>query len=152
MRRNIHVLYFSYIIAVSSRNLCHINNENYLMCEGFIILIGRSSATTKQLQHAQSSQHCRLDRGFTLLLLSDGNFNYCLFNSTDLTNYDIGDPLKFHLCERQFFNYQKIYVRYNVNLTKLDGVGPVDNRPSTDQLHHFVHFLLRIFFLFLFFI
>ena len=21
---------------------------------------------------------------------------------------------------------------------KLDGVGPVDNRPSTDQLHHFV--------------
>ena len=23
-------------------------------------------------------------------------------------------------------------------LPKLDGVGPVDNRPSTDQLHHFV--------------
>ena len=23
---------------------------------------------------------------------------------------------------------------------KLDGVGPVDNRPSTDQLHHFVQF------------
>ena len=23
---------------------------------------------------------------------------------------------------------------------KLDGVGPVDNRPSTDQLHHFVIF------------
>ena len=22
---------------------------------------------------------------------------------------------------------------------KLDGVGPVDNRPSTDQLHHFVN-------------
>ena len=22
--------------------------------------------------------------------------------------------------------------------TKLDGVGPVDNRPSTDKLHHFV--------------
>ena len=21
---------------------------------------------------------------------------------------------------------------------KLDGVGPVDNRPSTDKLHHFV--------------
>jgi hypothetical protein len=21
---------------------------------------------------------------------------------------------------------------------KLDGVGPVDNRPSTDRLHHFV--------------
>ena len=24
------------------------------------------------------------------------------------------------------------------NGTKLDGVGPVDNRPSTDKLHHFV--------------
>ena len=23
-------------------------------------------------------------------------------------------------------------------LCKLDGVGPVDNRPSTDKLHHFV--------------
>ena len=25
-----------------------------------------------------------------------------------------------------------------INLTKLDGVGPVDNRPSTDKLQHFV--------------
>ena len=33
---------------------------------------------------------------------------------------------------------------------KLDGVGPVDNRPSTDQLHHFVHFFSSNFFLFLF--
>ena len=24
------------------------------------------------------------------------------------------------------------------NKVKLDGVGPVDNRPSTDRLHHFV--------------
>ena len=24
------------------------------------------------------------------------------------------------------------------NLFKLDGVGPVDNRPATDKLHHFV--------------
>ena len=24
------------------------------------------------------------------------------------------------------------------HLEKLDGVGPVDNRPSTDKLHHFV--------------
>ena len=24
------------------------------------------------------------------------------------------------------------------NLLKLDGVGPVDNRPSTNKLHHFV--------------
>ena len=23
-------------------------------------------------------------------------------------------------------------------MVKLDGVGPVDNRPSTDKLHHFV--------------
>ena len=23
-------------------------------------------------------------------------------------------------------------------VSKLDGVGPVDNRPSTDKLHHFV--------------
>ena len=32
-----------------------------------------------------------------------------------------------------------IYGIYMVNptKTKLDGVGPVDNRPSTDQLHHF---------------
>ena len=27
--------------------------------------------------------------------------------------------------------------RYKNNL-KLDGVGPVDNRPSTDELHHFI--------------
>ena len=26
---------------------------------------------------------------------------------------------------------------------KLDGVGPVDKRPSTDSLHHFVEFFLR---------
>ena len=25
-----------------------------------------------------------------------------------------------------------------VDMKKLDGVGPVDNRPSTDKLHHFV--------------
>ena len=28
---------------------------------------------------------------------------------------------------------------------KLDRVGPIDNRPSTDQLQHFVHFFLKIF-------
>ena len=26
---------------------------------------------------------------------------------------------------------------------KLDGVGPVDNRPSTDQLQHFVLFVFK---------
>ena len=25
-----------------------------------------------------------------------------------------------------------------MSLLKLDGVGPIDNRPSTDKLHHFV--------------
>ena len=25
-----------------------------------------------------------------------------------------------------------------LDILKLDGVGPVDNRPSTDKLHHFV--------------
>ena len=27
----------------------------------------------------------------------------------------------------------------NLSQVKLDGVGPVDNRPSTDKLQHFVH-------------
>ena len=27
----------------------------------------------------------------------------------------------------------------NSLVIKLDGVGPVDNRPSTDKLHHFVN-------------
>ena len=34
---------------------------------------------------------------------------------------------------------------------KLDGVGPVDNRPSTDKLHHSVLFFLQDFFFILFF-
>ena len=29
-------------------------------------------------------------------------------------------------------------------LNKLDGVGPVDNRPSTDKLHHFVQKKIKI--------
>ena len=28
---------------------------------------------------------------------------------------------------------------------KLDGVGPVDNRPSTNKLHHFVRFKKKLF-------
>ena len=28
-------------------------------------------------------------------------------------------------------------VKKSENLEKLDGVNPVDNRPSTDKLHHF---------------
>ena len=34
--------------------------------------------------------------------------------------------------------------------SELYGVGPVDNRPSTDQLHHFGQFFLRITFFFVF--
>ena len=30
------------------------------------------------------------------------------------------------------------YPHIEAVLKKLDGVGPVDNRPSTDKLHHFV--------------
>ena len=37
------------------------------------------------------------------------------------------------------------------SVLQLDGVGPVDNRPSTDQLHHFVQFFLTVnFFVFFF--
>ena len=28
------------------------------------------------------------------------------------------------------------FIRY-IHVIKLDGVGPVDNRPSADKLHHF---------------
>ena len=30
------------------------------------------------------------------------------------------------------------HIQVKVFTSKLDGVGPVDNRPSTDKLHHFV--------------
>ena len=44
------------------------------------------------------------------------------------------------------FKFQHIYVVYMFiwNIKKLDGVGPVDNRLSTDQLQHYVKFMLRI--------
>ena len=33
----------------------------------------------------------------------------------------------------------KLYLLKSFNIfEKLDGVGPVDNRPSTDKFHHFV--------------
>ena len=41
--------------------------------------------------------------------------------------------------------------KLEVVLNKLDGVGPVDNRPLTDYLHHFVRYLFlfyKFFFLF----
>ena len=31
-------------------------------------------------------------------------------------------------------------IKHQLLIRKLDGVGPVDNRPSTDQLHQFVQF------------
>ena len=31
---------------------------------------------------------------------------------------------------------------YKVKQCKLDGVGPVDNKPSPDRLHHFVKYQL----------
>ena len=31
---------------------------------------------------------------------------------------------------------------YKVKQCKLDGVGPIDNRPSPDRLHHFVKYQL----------
>ena len=34
---------------------------------------------------------------------------------------------------------------------KLDGVGPVDNRPSTDSLHHFFQFFLKDIYIYIFF-
>ena len=39
----------------------------------------------------------------------------------------------------------KLYFDLNERRKKLDGVGPVDNRPSTDWLHHIVQFVLSIF-------
>ena len=46
--------------------------------------------------------------------------------------------------------YSKIHVtlpkEWNlfINLKKIDRVGPVDNRPSTDSLHHFVQLFFKI--------
>ena len=34
--------------------------------------------------------------------------------------------------------YLKSVVKQKGCVSKLDGVGPVDNRPSTNKLHHFV--------------
>ena len=38
----------------------------------------------------------------------------------------------------------------NTFVNKLDGVGPVDNRPSNDQLHHFVQFFLKDIYIYIF--
>ena len=41
----------------------------------------------------------------------------------------------FNVCVTEVFVEQ---LGYTGSINKLDGVGPVDNRPSTDKLHHFV--------------
>ena len=36
-------------------------------------------------------------------------------------------------------NFENLFWIYKFQIfSKLDGVGPVDNRPSTDKFHHFV--------------
>ena len=46
------------------------------------------------------------------------------------------------------FSHIKLFLLFQLfycsDKKKLDGVGPVDNRPSTDQLHHFVQFFLNV--------
>ena len=42
---------------------------------------------------------------------------------------------KEYILEEKYGNYKHEYIQFD---KKLDGVGPVDNRPSTDKLHHFV--------------
>ena len=37
------------------------------------------------------------------------------------------------------------YFEWIIQVFKLDGVGPVNNRPSTNQLHHFSFFLFNFF-------
>ena len=44
-------------------------------------------------------------------------------------------------CHMSPVTCQKKITFFFVYKKKLDGVGPVDNRPSTEQLHHFVQFL-----------
>ena len=39
--------------------------------------------------------------------------------------------------------YNDRSIRFYVFLYKLDGLGPVDNRRSTDKLHHFVQKIRR---------
>ena len=55
--------------------------------------------------------------------------------------------LIFYMSCLGIFQYVRIILQYSLPLDhpvvplipkKLDGEGPVDNRPSTDKLHHFV--------------
>ena len=42
-----------------------------------------------------------------------------------------------HIVIARWYLYSNGIVNNDINM-KLDGVGPVDNRPSSDKLHHFV--------------
>ena len=42
-----------------------------------------------------------------------------------------------HIVIARWYLYSNGIVNNDINM-KLDGVGPVDNRPSTDKLHHSV--------------
>ena len=44
-----------------------------------------------------------------------------------------------------YSKYEIIFLCVVEKVFKLDGVSPVDNRPSTDWLHHLVFFLLNFF-------
>ena len=56
---------------------------------------------------------------------------------TDLTNYKL---VFFVFTKRRKYSlfYNLLFIATFWTIYKLDGVGPVDNRPSTDNLYHFV--------------
>ena len=87
-------------------------------------------------------QGLQLPRQFAALC----KYNHCFYFSLHSTNV-----LAVFTCPQQFAtvkNFFKPYLKYWQGTTvmtvsnwlgsKLDGVGPVDNRPSSDKLHHFV--------------
>ena len=48
-------------------------------------------------------------------------------------------PCRVNFIKRHFNAYlQCKFFLVQTSIWKLDGVGPVDNRPSTDELHYFV--------------
>ena len=45
---------------------------------------------------------------------------------------------KIYIQQGNIFNVLFFAYKFEWLIIKLDGVGPVDNSPSTDKLHHFV--------------
>ena len=69
------------------------------------------------------------------------------WSATTLDKWFINWPSKVALWQISYIYSWLIIVlppsdikRAKVQIEKLDGVGPVDNRPSTDKLHHYIHF------------